>query len=158
MAHTQNWKWDWRGLLQADSNAWQPDPAVTALAAMYAAFRAKQYAAAAQHFQEALRLTPGGQPGVLQEPTLVNLAHTLRKQRQYTSAIRLYQQALGLCPLRASTHTALGYTYQLQGNAGAAVEQYHKALGLAPDDTFAGEMLTLALQDWAMYESAAGLN
>jgi anaphase-promoting complex subunit 6 len=71
----------------------------------------------------------------------------MRKQQQFDKAVQLYEQALGLNPLNSGSHTGLAYTHQLMGNAAAAVEYYHKALGLRPDDAFAAEMLSLALQD-----------
>merc|ERR1712216_43708 len=62
-----------------------------------------------------------------------------------------YERALSLAPRGAGTHTALGFTHQLKGNfqtnMSEAIECYHKALSLRPDDTFAQEMLTLALID-----------
>lgn len=39
---------------------------------------------------------------------------------------------------------------RVQGELSTAIEHYHKALGLRPDDTFASEMLTQALQDEAV--------
>ena len=52
-----------------------------------------------------------------------------------------------MCPHRASTYTALGYTCHLQGDYDKAIEHYHQALGLRPSDTFASEMLRRALED-----------
>ena len=51
-----------------------------------------------------------------------------------------------LAPRTASTHVALGFAHHLQGHINTAIDHYHKALGLKPDDTFASEMLSRALQ------------
>ena len=48
------------------------------------------------------------------EPTVVNLAHTLRKQRRYDEARVAYERALGLAPGQPGTLAALGYTHHLQ--------------------------------------------
>jgi anaphase-promoting complex subunit 6 len=110
------------------------------------ACRNGHYSEASNLFRQALQLVPAGQLTAAWEPTLVNLAHALRKQRQYKAAVQLYEHALGLCPLQAGTHAALAYTHHLQGNTEVAVHHYHKALGLRPDDSFSGEMLGQALQ------------
>ena len=34
---------------------------------------------------------------------------------RYDEAVQCYEEALGLCPHNASTHAALGFTFQLQG-------------------------------------------
>lgn len=81
------------------------------------------------------------------EPTLINLGHALRKQCRYTDAIKQYQKALGLCPLRGSTFTALGFSYHLQIRVPQAIEHYHKALALNPEDQFAQDMLQIAVQE-----------
>ena len=48
------------------------------------------------------------------EPTVVNLGHTLRKQRHYGEARGAYERALGLAPGQPGTLAALGYTHHLQ--------------------------------------------
>lgn len=81
------------------------------------------------------------------EATRCNLGHVCRKMEKLDEAAAHYELALGLCPRRASTYTALGFTRHIQGNFDAAVEHYHQALGIRPTDTFASEMLRRALED-----------
>jgi anaphase-promoting complex subunit 6 len=109
--------------------------------------RNQQYAAAQQWFTRALELVPGCTITPAWEATVVNLAHVLRKQQQYSRALQLYEQAIGLHPHNPSSYVGLAYTHQLMGNSEAAVEGYHKALGLRPDDAFAAEMLGAALRE-----------
>lgn len=114
--------------------------------------RNRQYEAAASWLSRALALVPGGRVTSAWEATVVNLAHVMRKLQQHQQALQLYQQALGLNRTNPGSYAGLAYTYQLMGNSAAAVEHYHKALSLRPDDTFASEMLGLALQeDCAMF-------
>ena len=108
------------------------------------------HVAATSHLERAISLIP--QPYVARwEAILVNLAHSYRKLNNFDEAINWYEQALRLAPKSASIYTALGFTYQLKGNFQSrmekAIECYHKALSLKPNDTFAQEMLTLALID-----------
>ncbi len=114
------------------------------------AYRNQQYEAAAMWLRRALDLLPGRRLTAAWHPTVVNLGHAVRKQHQYSEAIELYEQALGLCPMQPGTYAALGYTHHLLGNTAAAIEHYHKALGLRPDDSFTAEMLTQALQQECM--------
>ncbi len=48
---------------------------------------------------------------------MVNLAHTLRKQRRYGEARAAYERALGLAPGQPGTLAALGYTHHLEARA-----------------------------------------
>ena len=114
------------------------------------AYRNKAYGASIGHLLDAIHLVP--HPLTHEwEATVVNVAHAYRKMNDFDNSIEWYERALSLAPKCASTHTALGFTYQLKGNfqtnMGEAIECYHKALSLRPDDTFAQEMLTLALID-----------
>ena len=112
-------------------------------------YRQNKFELAAEQFQQVLELT-SHLPQRLKEPwecTYLNLGHTYRKLRVYDKAIEHYEQALGLCPYKASTHSAYGFTCHLQGKLDMAIEAYHKALGFKPEDTFSSEMLTRALHD-----------
>nr|GMD47064.1 anaphase-promoting complex subunit 6 [Ipomoea batatas]GMD48361.1 anaphase-promoting complex subunit 6 [Ipomoea batatas] len=64
------------------------------------------------------------------EPTIVNLAHALRKLKFTMLTLSLTQEKFS-----------------------AAITYYHKALWLKPDDKFCTEMLTLALADECRYGS-----
>eukprot|EP00249_Psilotum_nudum_P014975 c25100_g1_i1 orf=111-1745(+) len=108
------------------------------------AHRNKEYEVAAHWLRKTLLLIPVPITDAW-EPTVVNLAHTLRKLMYYAEAITMYEKALALCPKAASTYAALGFTHHLQGNTSIAIEFYHKALGLKPDDTLTAEMLSSAL-------------
>jgi len=113
-------------------------------------YRNMNFVAAATNLEKALALAPQVSTDLL-EISIVNLAHTHRKLRNFDAAIMWYERALSISPLSASTYTALGFTYQLRGEfqsfMGEAIDCYHKALGLSPEDSFAQEMLTLALID-----------
>ena len=114
------------------------------------AYHNKDYATAIMHLEHAITLLPY-LPSGRWEATAVNLAHAYRKQHSFEKAISWYEKALSFAPRSASTYTALAFTHQLKGNfqcrLSEAIEYYHKALSLRPDDTFAQEMLTLALID-----------
>ncbi|KAK3256963.1 hypothetical protein CYMTET_33922 [Cymbomonas tetramitiformis] len=110
------------------------------------AYRNKDYAGAEQWLRHALTLVPAPLSEAW-EATVVNLAHSLRKQHQFVEAIQWYERALALNPCGASTHAAVAYTYHLQGMLENAISNYHKALGLKPDDSFTHEMLHVALQE-----------
>ncbi|EIE23608.1 TPR-like protein [Coccomyxa subellipsoidea C-169] len=114
-------------------------------------FRARSYDAAERWLSRALERVPGRLTEAW-EPTVVNLGHTLRKQRRYSEAIQMLERALGLCPGQPGTYSALGYTYHLQGRMQEAIDNYHKALSLRPDDTFTAEMLTVAVEECADVE------
>jgi anaphase-promoting complex subunit 6 len=92
------------------------------------------------------------------EGTIVNLGHCHRKRGEYAEAIKVrrecnlgnlsrygvysdsgmqhYETAIGFCPRRSSTYSALAFTYHLEGSLDLAIEYYHRALGLKSDDTF----------------------
>lgn len=94
----------------------------------------------------ALELVPG-QITPAWEATVVNLAHATRKLQDFSKAVQLYEQAIGLHAHNPTSHSGLAYTHHLMGDSAAAVEGYHKALGLRPDDAFAAEMLGAALRE-----------
>ena len=108
--------------------------------------RNQQYPTAQRWFTRALELVPGHITPAW-EATVVNLAHATRKQQDFSKAVQLYEQAIGLHPYNPTSHIGLAYTHHLMGDSAAAVEGYHKALGLRPDDAFAAEMLGAALRE-----------
>ena len=89
------------------------------------------------------------------EPCVVNLAHCLRKLKRFEESIACYEQAIALRPNISSTHSALGFAYQMKADfvdvtsLENAVASYHKALGLNPSCEFSQEMLELCLIDIA---------
>eukprot|EP00268_Persea_americana_P035051 TRINITY_DN3460_c1_g1_i5.p1 TRINITY_DN3460_c1_g1~~TRINITY_DN3460_c1_g1_i5.p1 ORF type:complete len:150 (+),score=22.93 TRINITY_DN3460_c1_g1_i5:905-1354(+) len=110
------------------------------------AYHMKEYQKAVRWFEKTLAHIPSSL-SEMWEPTLVNLAHALRKLRRYNEAISYYEKALALSTRSLSTYAGLAYTYHLQDEFDAAITYYHKALWLKPDDQFCTEMLTLALVD-----------
>ncbi|XP_058221476.1 anaphase-promoting complex subunit 6 isoform X1 [Rhododendron vialii] len=106
----------------------------------------KEYKKAVRWFEKTLAHIPSSL-SEMWEPTVVNLAHSLRKLKRYHEAITYYEKALALSTRSLSTYAGLAYTYHLQENFTAAITYYHKALWLKPDDEFCTEMLTLALVD-----------
>ncbi|XP_010274424.1 PREDICTED: anaphase-promoting complex subunit 6 [Nelumbo nucifera] len=110
------------------------------------AYHMKEYKKAVWWFEKTLAHIPSSL-SEMWEPTVVNLAHALRKLKMYHEAISYYEKALALSTRSLSTYAGLAYTYHLQDNFNAAITYYHKALWLKPDDQFCTEMLTLALVD-----------
>lgn len=112
------------------------------------AYHMKEYKKAVWWFEKTLAHIPSSL-SEMWEPTVVNLAHALRKLKMYNEAIAYYEKALALSSRSLSTYAGLAYTYHLQANFTAAITYYHKALWLKPDDQFCTEMLTVALMDEA---------
>jgi len=110
------------------------------------AYKNKEYKQAVEHFQKALQLC-GSTPTAAWESTVVNLAHSYRKLRDLSNAIKYYELALYLVNDSASTHAALGFAYHLKGNFDKAIDLYHQALSIKPDDSFANELLARGLED-----------
>ncbi|GMH25574.1 hypothetical protein Nepgr_027417 [Nepenthes gracilis] len=110
------------------------------------AYHMKEYKKAAWWFEKTLAHVPTSITETW-EPTIVNLAHALRKLEKYRDAISYYEKGLTLSTRSLSTYSGLAYTYHLQGNYSAAITYYHKALWLKADDQFCTEMLTSALAD-----------
>lgn len=116
------------------------------------AYHSKEYNAAVNWFEKALTCVPSS-PNEMWEPTLVNLAHSLRKLKRFNEAISYYEKALALYNQSLTTYAGLAYTYHLQDNYDSAITYYHKALWLKSDDQFCTEMLTLALMDGSQRSS-----
>ncbi|CAA0832462.1 Anaphase-promoting complex subunit 6 [Striga hermonthica] len=110
------------------------------------AYHMKEYKKAVWWFEKTLAHVPSSLTEMW-EPTVVNLAHALRKLKRYNEAIIYYEKALALSTTSLSTYAGLAYTYHLQGNYTAAITHYHKALWIKADDQFCTEMLTWALED-----------
>ncbi|THG05039.1 hypothetical protein TEA_027711 [Camellia sinensis var. sinensis] len=109
------------------------------------AYHMKEYKKAVWWFEKTLAHIPS--LSGMWEPTVINLAHALRKLKRYREAITYYERALALSTRSLSTYAGLAYTYHLQDNFTTAITYYHKALWLKPDDQFCTEMLTSALAD-----------
>lgn len=111
------------------------------------AYQMKEYKKAVLWFEKTIALVPSSSLSEMWEPTVVNLAHALRKLKMYREAISYYEKALAISTISLSTYAGLAYTYHVQENYNAAITYYHKALWLKPDDQFCTEMLTVALID-----------
>ncbi|KAF6158942.1 hypothetical protein GIB67_023925 [Kingdonia uniflora] len=110
------------------------------------AYHMKENKKAVCWFEKTLAHVPSSF-GEMWEPTVVNLAHALRKLKRYNEAIQYYKRAIDLSAKSFSTYAGLAYTYHLKGNFDSAITYYHKALWLKPDDKFCTDMLTEALVD-----------
>ncbi|KDO34633.1 hypothetical protein SPRG_00695 [Saprolegnia parasitica CBS 223.65] len=112
-------------------------------------FRQREYKDAVGHFTKAIALCQHFSQTrlVAWEATFFNLAQAYRKLEQYDAAIANYERALSLCPRKASTHFALGFTYHLGGRLDEAIQCYHTALSYDPEDPIAIQTLDDALQD-----------
>ncbi|KAF5204619.1 Cell division cycle 16-like protein [Thalictrum thalictroides] len=117
------------------------------------AYHMKEYKQAIWWFEKTLSHVPSSL-SEMWEPTVVNLAHALRKLKRYSEAVPYYEKALAISTGNLSAYAGLAYTYHLQDNYNAAITYYHKALWLKPDDQFCTDMLTVALVD----ESRRGFN
>lgn len=124
-------------------------------------FKSRNYEEAINHLQHALKLitlepedddTREKPDMVPWEPIYFNLGHCNMKLRQYEKAIEFYEEARRLVPSKASTYTALGFTFHLMGRLEKALEFYHDALARSPGDSFASKMLTKGLQEAALIE------
>ncbi|TYZ57155.1 hypothetical protein PybrP1_004150, partial [[Pythium] brassicae (nom. inval.)] len=124
------------------------DPLVyNELGAVY--YKQKKYAMAIEMFTKALQLCKHLPERLMEtwEPTLFNLGYAYRKLRKYDQAIHYFQGALRLSPRNASILAALGFTYHMKGNLEEAIESYHAALAYNPEETLAGEMITVAFEE-----------
>ena len=81
------------------------------------------------------------------EPTIFNLGHSYRKNREYKNALTCFRRCVTLCPEKYSSYSALAFTKHLMGDIEDAISLYHKALGLKPDDPFCTDMLSRAFHD-----------
>ncbi|KAF1328901.1 Cell division cycle protein 16, partial [Globisporangium splendens] len=84
------------------------------------------------------------------DPLVYNeLGTAYYKQKNYPMAIEMFTKALQLCKHlpEASILAALGFTYHMKGNLEEAIESYHAALAYNPEDTLAGEMITVAFEE-----------
>lgn len=105
------------------------------------AFSTQKYATSSRYFEKALRASP-------QDPRLhYNLGNARHQEKQFSSAIEAYRQALrwsedSTPQERATTYYNLGNSYFRLGQEGEpeaqwkqAVEAYDRALELNPNDT-----------------------
>ena len=81
------------------------------------------------------------------EPTIFNLGQSYRKLKRFQDATQCFQKCLALCPEKAMSFSALGFTRHLAGDLDGAIEAYHQALSRKPDDPFATEMLNRAMME-----------
>jgi anaphase-promoting complex subunit 6 len=81
------------------------------------------------------------------EPTIFNLGQCYRKARRFEEAGLCFQKCLALCPEKAMSFSALGFTRHLAGDIDGAIASYHQALSRKPDDPFASEMLNRAMRE-----------
>lgn len=110
-------------------------------------YRNRAYADAIACFERAVQLiVPAARPAW--EPTFFNLGHCHRKRGEYGRARDAYEVARALFPRNASTYTAIGFTFDLEGDDDhrhRAIDHYHKALGLNPRDMLTSDLLSRAL-------------
>jgi GT2 family glycosyltransferase/tetratricopeptide (TPR) repeat protein len=100
---------------------------------------ARNWAAAAQHYQRALALQSD------LTAIWVQLGHARKEQGDYAEAEAAYRRALALDPSIADTHLQLGHLLQLQARRAQAVDAYAAAMRLDPDLVAAREALRAVL-------------
>ena len=81
------------------------------------------------------------------ESILLNLAHCHRKNKDFESAVELYQQCLSINSKASGTLCALGLTYHQMGRVKEALELYHKAHFLNNEDPMISKLVQQALED-----------
>eukprot|EP00760_Papus_ankaliazontas_P038986 PhM_4_TR9454/c0_g1_i1/m.33279/K03353/APC6, CDC16; anaphase-promoting complex subunit 6 len=125
------------------------------------AFRAQNYEGALHHLRAAVEMCPYRPTGSddrdvvipppvvcdYWEPIFFNLACAHRKLKHYPEAIQWYEMCLIGVERCSHVYTALGFTHHLSGNLDNAIECYHSALSTKTTDTFAHNMLKLALTE-----------
>ena len=114
------------------------------------------YVEAIGWFQKALRSAVGGDTieesidlclDSYWEPTVFNLGHCYRKNRQFDQAAGCYNRCIALCPDKSSTYAAFAFAKHMQGDLNTAIDYYHKALGCKAEDSFSEDLLARALQE-----------
>ncbi|KAF2455630.1 anaphase-promoting complex subunit cut9 [Lineolata rhizophorae] len=80
-------------------------------------------------------------------PTRQNLAHALRRQGDYASAKKHFDEVLRLGGRDAHVFTAKGLVLLEMGDPWAAVGTLHEALATSPQDPMASELLNRALEE-----------
>ena len=85
------------------------------------------------------------------EPTIFNLGQSYRKICMFDEAAACFEKSLSICPGKASSYSALGFTRHLNGDLDGAIEAYHQSLSRKPDDPFCSEMLMRALNESLHY-------
>jgi len=83
------------------------------------------------------------------EAIIFNLAHTYRKLKNYEKAIEYYHKCIQLNSRNASTYSAIGLTFYLNGQVHDAVDAFNKALFLKSNDRFTNDLLYIALFECA---------
>lgn len=120
-------------------------------------FKAKRFDDAAMYFEKALSASRGLNErslSIVYETTMFNLGHALRRGGNLQQAVKAYKLALARCPRSASGNVALGLTHHMLRDPIQAIECYHVSLGIRPEDTIVNELLTMAMQDMALFAPA----
>eukprot|EP00850_Spirogloea_muscicola_P001738 SM000006S19503 [mRNA] locus=s6:1138818:1144930:- [translate_table: standard] len=122
------------------------------------AFLNGDYPSAASSFAKALQFAPHPTTPAW-ETTLVNLAHTFRKQKLYKEAITVYEEAIALVP-KAGAHYAQNLKMMSHMSECSQMQLQFEvtALGLRPGDAFATEMLTQALTEECQQSAGSDLD
>eukprot|EP00850_Spirogloea_muscicola_P013827 SM000096S24856 [mRNA] locus=s96:176564:182351:+ [translate_table: standard] len=122
------------------------------------AFLNGDYPSAASSFAKALQFAPHPTTPAW-ETTLVNLAHTFRKQKLYKEAITVYEEAIALVP-KAGAHWAQNLKIMSHMSACSQMQLQFEvtALGHGPGDAFATEMLTQALTEECQQSAGSDLD
>ena len=69
----------------------------------------------------------------------------------FNEAAACFEKSLSICPGKASSYAALGFTRHLNGDLEGAIEAYHQSLSRSPEDPFCSEMLLRALNESMHY-------
>src|SRR5437867_7054578 len=108
----------------------------------------KELKAAADHYNEALRIDPS------YAPASYGLGTVLAMQGDYDRAIVLFEEALRIRPDLAEAHNNLGLALQAKGRLDEALAHYNEALRFAPGLANAHYNLATLLQGQGKIEGA----
>lgn len=110
--------------------------------------QSKEYAAADQSYQQALKLSPN------HLKTLVEYAGFKERQGSAQEALALYQKAVKAYPTQPSVFNNMGVFYARQGKNKEAVEAYEKAIKLKPSEPRYRNNVAVVLVDTNQPEKA----
>ena len=109
-------------------------------------YKKQDFKNANEALMKALRLCDGVLHST-SETIMFNLAHTYRKLHEFEKAIEYYLKCIQFNSRCATTYSAIGLAYYLNGKVHEAVDAFNKALFLKSNDRFTNDLLYIALYE-----------